>query len=249
MKYLKLFKESSDDDFIDVSILLDIMNDLKDEYTTLDFKYSETYLQINRGNEIISETIINNSIKSALEYYYKETGVNIYAEIVKVHYDAFFAQNTSFKKRFINSKPSLHYKSADFVLYLRRHRVKLFDTNSILFSKTGIIHAKTLNDDKFLAEASINEDRQFERIDMSTISHVFDELINNYENIKIEYGTNFIKLVKEPLKNPFDKFDNEMLKKNIEFILSLALTTYFEITDLKVFYFISKNTLENFFNP
>ena len=93
----------------------------------------------------------------------------------------------------------------------------------------------------------IVEDRQFETIDMSTVSDIFAELIDNYENIKIEYGTNFIKLIKEPLDNPFDKFDNEMLEKNIDYTLMRALSSYFDITDLNIFYFISKNTLESFY--
>lgn len=259
MKYLKLFKEASDSS-IDFSILLDILNDLKDEYSTLDFTISNpqpnhdrkesNYVIISRGNEFISKEDMSNTIKRALEYYYSETDSNLYAEVIDIEYDAFFAEKTSIKKRFINIKPSLRYTNAHFVLHLKKYRIKQF-SESTLFSKNGIINAKSLSDIRDLLKYESNmrlvEDRQFETIDMSTVSDIFAELIDNYENIKIEYGTNFIKLIKEPLDNPFDKFDNEMLEKNIDYTLMRALSSYFDITDLNIFYFISKNTLESFY--
>lgn len=255
MKYLKLFKESSDNS-IDASILLDILNDLKDEYNTLHFIISSgkefNDIIISRGNEIISKENISNTIKRALEYYYSETNSNLYAEVINIEYDVFFAEKTSIKKRFINIKPSLRYTNAHFILHLKKHRIKQFNSEkSTLFSKSGIVNAKSLSDIKDLLKYESNirivEDRQFETIDMSTVSDIFAELIDNYENIKIEYGTNFIKLIKEPLDNPFDKFDNEMLEKNIDYTLMRALSSYFDITDLNIFYFISKNTLESFY--
>ncbi len=137
MKYLKLFNESLDES-IDVSILLDVLNDLKDEYNTIDFSCSgknsvTNYIQIKRGNEVISESEISNAIKRALDYYYRETGVTIYVEVIKLHYFAFFAKNR------IRNQKHLCHKSADFILSLRKERVKEWD-RSILFSRNGIVN-------------------------------------------------------------------------------------------------------------
>lgn len=88
---------------------------------------------------------------------------------------------------------------------------------------------------------SINEYRQFENIDMIVVSSIFKELSNKY-SIEIQYGPNFIKLIKSPSIG----YDVDTLEKDIDYTLFRALTYFYDETDLKIFYFLSPYSFKSF---
>lgn len=147
MKYIRLFNESIGD-VINIGLLLDVFKDFEDEYNTIKIEYpkidsykdkmksavllalhhinlSQGYVKITRGNEIIDKDKFDNTIKRALQYYYDETGDEIYIAIIKIHYNAFFdkiSKNLQFILNF-SRKVQLRFKDADIVLFLSSDRI------------------------------------------------------------------------------------------------------------------------------
>lgn len=146
MKYLKLFNESIND-VIDISLLLDVFKDFEDEYKTIKIEYPKIdsykdkmksavlsathhiglqgYVKITRGDEIIDKDKFDNTIKRALQYYYDETGDDIYIAVVNIHYNAFFETIAMgiLSKLFSNETTELRFKDADIVLFLMTNNI------------------------------------------------------------------------------------------------------------------------------
>lgn len=152
MKYLKLFNEAVEKKsyanihkHYNIDILLDIFNDLVDDYnieidktTQHPTSYGTSYyISLSRGVETIPEDILKSTINSSLNHYYNETGENIYLVAATSNYNSFFNK---------------HFRSCTLHLFLMVEvgwstflNNKIFQREGKIINEAGInrIHSKS----------------------------------------------------------------------------------------------------------